>query len=103
MREISMSNHPPSNHPLEFCQATPSSAVICNVADRSLPHRLWHLLRDSSAWLMRRIDLGFDWYGCRYLALRQRRNLAQLDDYMLKDIGLSRADVAEEIDKGFWR
>jgi uncharacterized protein YjiS (DUF1127 family) len=34
---------------------------------------------------------------------RQRRTLAALDDRMLKDIGLTRADVAVESDKPFWR
>jgi uncharacterized protein YjiS (DUF1127 family) len=34
---------------------------------------------------------------------RQRRALAALDDRMLKDIGLTRADVTVEFDKPFWR
>ena len=34
---------------------------------------------------------------------RQRRHLAGLDDYMLRDIGLSRADVHREISKPVWR
>ncbi len=34
---------------------------------------------------------------------RQRRMLAALDDRMLKDIGLTRADVASEADKPSWR
>ena len=33
----------------------------------------------------------------------QRRMLQQLDDYMLRDMGLSRADVAREADKPVWR
>lgn len=33
----------------------------------------------------------------------QRRQLAKLDDIMLKDVGLSRADVNREINKSFWR
>jgi uncharacterized protein YjiS (DUF1127 family) len=33
----------------------------------------------------------------------QRRTLRQLDDRMLRDIGLSRADVAREADKPVWR
>ncbi len=34
---------------------------------------------------------------------RQRHALAQLDARMLKDIGLSRADVALELRKPFWQ
>ncbi len=34
---------------------------------------------------------------------RQRRLLATLDDRLLDDIGLSRADVSRESDKPFWR
>lgn len=33
---------------------------------------------------------------------RQRRQLPQLDDRMLRDIGLSRADVSREAGKPFW-
>ena len=32
-----------------------------------------------------------------------RRRLGQIDDWMLKDIGLTRADVARETAKPFWR
>lgn len=34
---------------------------------------------------------------------RQRRELRQLSDHMLKDIGLTRADVEAEAAKPFWR
>jgi len=34
---------------------------------------------------------------------RQRKHLASLDDVALKDIGLSRADVAAELRKPVWR
>lgn len=33
---------------------------------------------------------------------RQRQHLATLDDRLLKDIGLSRVDVARETSKAFW-
>jgi uncharacterized protein YjiS (DUF1127 family) len=34
---------------------------------------------------------------------RERRALERLDDSMLRDIGLSRADIQEEVGKPFWR
>jgi uncharacterized protein YjiS (DUF1127 family) len=34
---------------------------------------------------------------------RQRRQLGQLSPHMLKDIGLSRADVEAEVTKPFWQ
>ena len=33
----------------------------------------------------------------------ERHALAQLDDRMLRDLGLSRSEVAEELRKPFWR
>ena len=35
--------------------------------------------------------------------VRQRRDLSELSDHMLKDIGLSRSDVEAEVAKPFWR
>lgn len=37
-----------------------------------------------------------------YSRIRQRRALAELDDYLLRDCGLTREQVAREIDKPFW-
>jgi uncharacterized protein YjiS (DUF1127 family) len=34
---------------------------------------------------------------------RERAQLASLDDRMLRDIGVSRGDVLQEINKPFWR
>jgi uncharacterized protein YjiS (DUF1127 family) len=34
---------------------------------------------------------------------RTRTHLYRLPDYMLRDIGVSRADVAEEYEKPFWK
>jgi uncharacterized protein YjiS (DUF1127 family) len=46
------------------------------------------LLRHMLAWLER---------------ARGRRALLALDDWVLKDIGLTRADVMHETDKPFWQ
>ncbi len=34
---------------------------------------------------------------------RQRRHLRDLDDRMLRDVGICRHDVEREVDKPFWR
>ena len=47
----------------------------------------------------RLLDLLLLWQG----RATQRYHLAQLDDAMLKDIGLSRADADREAAKPFWR
>lgn len=38
-----------------------------------------------------------------YAVYRQRRDLLRLDDAMLKDIGISRAEALAEGNKPFWR
>ena len=52
---------------------------------------------------------GEGWLGRAYEQLlvwlersRQRRHLAMLSDHMLKDIGMTRADVEAEVSKPFW-
>ena len=41
--------------------------------------------------------------GCWIERSRQRRQLTQLSDAALKDIGLTHADVRTELDKLFWQ
>jgi uncharacterized protein YjiS (DUF1127 family) len=48
--------------------------------------------------LERACDLLLTWHE----RSRQRHELALLSDYMLRDIGLSRADVLAEATKRFW-
>lgn len=88
--------------PSDFCSAS-SDLDHLALHRRSFTHRLWHMLRDGNSWFGRLLDRGFDWYGCRHRALKTRRDLARIDDAMLKDIGLSRADIEQEIEKPFWR
>lgn len=45
----------------------------------------------------------FQWLRKGYAIYRQRRALLALDDVMLKDIGISRADALQEGHKPFWR
>jgi uncharacterized protein YjiS (DUF1127 family) len=55
-----------------------------------------------SGWLVAVLCSIADWYQYHRQLARERRHLACFDDYMLKDIGLSRADTEREIAKGFW-
>jgi uncharacterized protein YjiS (DUF1127 family) len=59
--------------------------------------------RDRISGLMigaqRAVDLVLIWHE----RARQRRHLESLNDRMLRDIGLTRADVLAEASKPFWR
>lgn len=44
-------------------------------------------------------DLLLSWID----TARQRRSLQMMDDRLLRDVGLSRADVEAETSKPFWR
>jgi len=61
---------------------------VRHVAPARKPSRLLGLLLSVEKWADRH---------------EQRRDLASLDDHMLHDIGLSRADVEREAAKPFWR
>ena len=68
---------------LSSAQALPGAATSV-----ILPERLHRLARILFLWHER---------------ARQRRHLQSLSDHMLRDLGLSRADVRAEADKPFWR
>ena len=60
------------------------------------------LVRHARSWsraLARAIDLLLVWQQ----RSRDRRQLESLSDHMLRDIGLTRADVFAEATKPFWR
>jgi uncharacterized protein YjiS (DUF1127 family) len=59
---------------------------------RSFGIALLSALRSSVRYVRHRLELA-----------RQRRHLALLDDHLLRDIGLSRRDIASESEKPFWR
>jgi uncharacterized protein YjiS (DUF1127 family) len=50
-------------------------------------------------WVRNTVDLLLVWHE----RARQRRHLRSLNDRMLRDIGLTRADVLAESSKPFWR
>jgi len=52
--------------------------------------------------LVQRLSAGWRQLGRWHALYRQRRQLAALSDEMLKDIGLSRADIETEINRPFW-
>ena len=45
------------------------------------------------------LQLATAWFA----RLRDRRQLAELDDRMLRDLGLTRSDIRHEADKPFWQ
>jgi uncharacterized protein YjiS (DUF1127 family) len=59
----------------------------------------WFALRRSGAAAGRVAEVGLT--GLE--RSRQRRQLAELNDYMLRDIGLTRLDAWTEAEKPFWR
>jgi uncharacterized protein YjiS (DUF1127 family) len=72
---------------------TPSAALECDAAGRAT--RALPRLRAGLTSLVLRL--------LRWQELaRQRRALAAMDDHMLKDIGLSRADARREAERPFW-
>jgi uncharacterized protein YjiS (DUF1127 family) len=56
-------------------------------------------LSGLAPWLRRTTDLLLIWHE----RARQRRQLSSLSDHMLRDLGLTRADVMAESSKPFWR
>jgi uncharacterized protein YjiS (DUF1127 family) len=59
----------------------------------------WFALRRSHDGVARAAEGGLIWLE----RARQRRQMAELSDHMLRDIGLTRADAWAESDKPFWR
>ena len=68
------------DHPRDFSQCLPS-------CKKSFSNRLKRLLKVVKLWVMRS---------------HQRRQLAKLDEVLLKDIGISKVDAEREISKSFW-
>ena len=51
------------------------------------------------ALIVNAMDTVLDWQD----RARQRHHLGEMDDHLLRDIGLSRADLEYESSKPFWR
>lgn len=56
-------------------------------------------LTGLGALLVKASDTLLDWQD----RARQRHRLGEMDDHLLRDIGLSRADLEHETAKPFWR
>ncbi len=50
-------------------------------------------------WIQNSVAIDFGWWD----RARQRHHLLQLDDRLLKDVGLTRAGVEREVAKPFWK
>ncbi len=59
-------------------------------------------LEPASARPLHRKSGFFRWLQTRLAVARQHRQLAQLDAAALRDLGLTRADVARELAQPFW-
>lgn len=56
-------------------------------------------LRALGLWTVRLIDTLLDWQERAH----QRHHLSGLDDRLIRDMGLSRAEIDAEIHKPFWK
>jgi uncharacterized protein YjiS (DUF1127 family) len=70
-----------------------------SVGTRTLYGDVPSLAPDVASRLVRALDAVLLWHE----RTRQRRQLLQLDDAMLRDIGVGRADALGEAGKPFWR
>jgi uncharacterized protein YjiS (DUF1127 family) len=71
-----------------------------NTSDKSNSYFVRPARAKASRGLVTRLfDQVFTWLD----RSRQRRHLGELDDRLLRDIGLSRAEVEHEITLPFWR
>ena len=71
-----------------------------NGRERSVSYRLFSARgKADDGFVTRLTDVGLAWLE----RMRERRDLAELDDRMLRDIGLNRADVERETSQWFWQ
>ena len=78
------------------------STIQLTTARAARRHGASRHARRHSSWapgLWRAVDLLLTWQH----RARDRQQLQSLSDHMLRDIGLTRADVFAEASKPFWR
>ena len=80
-----------------------------SLRSRSSQATLTHQAVDPGAWArrgvsacLRALERAFDRLLTWQERARQRHQLASLSDHLLRDIGLSRADIMAETTKRFW-
>jgi uncharacterized protein YjiS (DUF1127 family) len=76
---------------ISYIAGSPERAAGPEAQPGTIP-ALWEVLVAAAA----TIELWMERAG-------QRRQLARLNDFQLKDIGLSGADVENEVSRPFWR
>ncbi len=69
-----------------------ATTTVDTVRRSSGPRRVTSMIRAAFEAVLLWLTLG-----------RERRHLAGLDDRMLRDIGITRADVEREYRKSFWQ
>jgi uncharacterized protein YjiS (DUF1127 family) len=70
-----------------------------NANDRSGSYFVRPARKTSGGIVTRLFDQLLSWHD----RARQRRHLGELDDRLLRDIGVSRADIDHEMSRPFWR
>ena len=67
------------------------------------PRRLYGDVPPLAPYVASRFARALDTLLLWHERARQRRQLLQLDDVMLRDLGVTRADASGEAGKPFWR
>lgn len=80
-------------------QLRTATQAPASIATRTLDGDVPPLAPYVAGRLARALDTVLLWHE----RARQRRQLLQLDDVMLRDIGVGRSDVTGEASKPFWR
>jgi uncharacterized protein YjiS (DUF1127 family) len=85
-----------TTQPLKADRAVDARAVNVRAVNANTVRQLSRSLLST---LLRLSETAWIWRA----RARSRRDLARFSDHMLKDIGISRADVYRESSKPFWR